>query len=569
MSPQPLPSLSGFNPIMSRRVLFGGATAVAAAGVLSACGSSSSKTEHKASETPFYEINEQDASKLKQGGTLNLSTYSLGPDFNRFSQNGSSTSVSETMGVIAGAGIWRSTFKGEDELDPNYCLGFEAKEVDGKITAEVRLNPKAVFNDGTPMDVKAVQACWKVYSAVTDNPYHITDNQMWQQVESIEAVDGDDRHVKVTMKTPYYPSEGLCAFAIHPALEDVNLFNDGFVDKPLDQYWAGPFKIGEWNSSQKVLTLVKNDKWWGEKPVLDRIIWRQMDSDAIRASFKNGELDAFTFVGATSYNAVKGQAGTEIRQSQNTNVNIIQLNPKRIEDLALRRAILAAVDREQIAKAYFSQLGWTEPLPGSIIAMPFQKGYQNNYEGESGAQAAAKILEAAGYSKSGDYYAKGGKTASFALTSFGSEAVYQAVYQILEQQLKSAGIRLTSDNQPQSNSNSVLGQKSYEAIFTGWGVLPDLASSAPYFFTTEVFGVGDPEVDKLIEKLQNTENEDERIKIANEAEKLYYEKVAVYLPYGNGPMYAAVKAKVANYGPSLFKQSYTSADYWVNVGWQE
>ena len=147
MSPHPIPSLSGFNPIMSRRVLFGGATAVAAVGVLSACGSSSSKTEHKASETPFYEINEQDASKLKQGGTLNLSTYSLGPDFNRFSQNGSSTSVSETMGIIAGAGIWRSTFKGEDELDPNYCLGFEAKEVDGKITAEVRLNPKAVFND--------------------------------------------------------------------------------------------------------------------------------------------------------------------------------------------------------------------------------------------------------------------------------------------------------------------------------------------------------------------------------------------------------------------------------------
>ena len=162
MSPHPIPSLSGFNPIMSRRVLFGGATAVAAAGVLSACGSSSPKAEHKASETPFYEINEQDPSKLKQGGTLNLSTYSLGPDFNRFSQNGSSTSVSETMGIIAGAGIWRSTYKGEDELDPNYCLGFEAKEVDGKITAEVRLNPKAVFNDGTPIDIDALKATWQI-----------------------------------------------------------------------------------------------------------------------------------------------------------------------------------------------------------------------------------------------------------------------------------------------------------------------------------------------------------------------------------------------------------------------
>ena len=71
----------------------------------------------------------------------------------------------------------------------------------------------------------------------------------------------------------------------------------------------------------------------------------------------------------------------------------------------------------------------------------------------------------------------------------GSEAVYQAVYQILEQQLKSAGIRLSADNQPQSNSNSVLGQKSYEAIFTGcfcptW--LPRHPTSSP----PEVFGVG-------------------------------------------------------------------------------
>ena len=561
---------------LNRRALLTGTVALGTVGLLAACGGNSSKTETSALSagddlSKAVSYNEKDRSALKDGGELRLSADGIGPNFNILNTNGYTAGNLNIQAAINSAftGGFYADFRGESHMNEDYVTEYKAQTVDGVQTVTFKINPKAAFNDGTPMDVKAVQACWKVYSAVTDNPYHITDNQMWQQVESIEAVDGDDRHVKVTMKTPYYPSEGLCAFAIHPALEDVNLFNDGFVDKPLDQYWAGPFKIGEWNSSQKVLTLVKNDKWWGTPALLDRIIWRQMDSDAIRASFKNGELDAFTFVGATSYNAVKGQAGTEIRQSQNTNVNIIQLNPKRIEDLALRRAILAAVDREQIAKAYFSQLGWTEPLPGSIIAMPFQKGYQNNYEGESGAQAAAKILEAAGYSKSGDYYAKGGKTASFAMTSFGSEAVYQAVYQILEQQLKSAGIRLTSDNQPQSNSNSVLGQKSYEAIFTGWGVLPDLASSAPYFFTTEVFGVGDPEVDKLIEKLQNTENEDERIKIANEAEKLYYEKVAVYLPYGNGPMYAAVKAKVANYGPSLFKQSYTSADYWVNVGWQE
>ena len=99
------------------------------------------------------------------------------------------------------------------------------------------------------MDVNAVRAMWKVYSATTDNPYHITDNAMWQQVESIEAVDGQlprqGHHEGSVLPPPRVcaPSQST------PRLEDVNLFNEGFVDKPLDQYWAGPFKIGEWNSS--------------------------------------------------------------------------------------------------------------------------------------------------------------------------------------------------------------------------------------------------------------------------------------------------------------------------------
>ena len=563
---------------INRRTLLTGTVALGTVGLLAACGGGSDKkiSGKAASSTEEIvknlEINKQDRSSLKQGGEFRGSVSAVGPNFNILTQSGYTTANLTAFGgpcnIPSAIGFTSLSPAGEYSLNDDYVSDYKAETVDGVQTITFKLNSKAVFNDGTPVDVEAIRAAWTVYRN-PDDGYNVIAAPFWQQVASIDPVDGDKTRVKIVMSKPLYPAETLGLLGLHPALTDKELFNNGFVNKPMDQYWSGPFKIGEWNSSAKTLTLVPNDKWWGEKPLLDRIIWRQMDSEAIRASFKNGELDAFTFVGATSYNAVKGQAGTEIRQSQNTNVNIIQLNPKRIEDLALRRAILASVDREQIAKAYFSQLGWTEPLPGSIIAMPFQKGYQNNYAGDTGAQAAGKILEAAGYSKSGDYYAKNGKVAGFALTSFGSEAVYQAVYQILEQQLKSAGIRLSADNQPQSNSNSVLGQKSYEAIFTGWGVLPDLASSAPYFFTTEVFGVGDPEVDKLIEKLQNTEKEDERIKIANEAEKLYYEKVAVYLPYANGPMYAAVKAKVANYGPSLFKQSYTSADYWVNVGWQE
>ena len=251
-----------------------------------------------------------------------------------------------------------------------------------------------------------------------DDGYNVIAAPFWQQVASIDPVDGDKTRVKIVMSKPLYPAETLGLLGLHPALTDKELFNNGFVNKPMDQYWSGPFKIGEWNSSAKTLTLVPNDKWWGEKPLLDRIIWREMGDEAERAAFKNGELDSIGFAGLATYNAVKGQPGVQIRSGQSVGVINLQFNPTRVTDTALRRAVFAAVDRSQLAKVKFGQINWEEPLTGSLIAMPFQKGYQDAMPTNPGPEAAAKILEAAGYSKNGDYYAKDGKTAGFSITYF-------------------------------------------------------------------------------------------------------------------------------------------------------
>ena len=294
-----------------------------------------------------------------------------------------------------------------------------------------------------------------------------------------------------------------------------------------------------------------------------------MGDEAERAAFKNGELDSIGFAGLATYNAVKGQPGIQIRTGQSLGVVNLQFNPTRVTDTALRRAVFAAVDRSQLAKVKFGQINWEEPLTGSLIAMPFQKGYQNNMPSNPGAEAAAKILEAAGYSKSGDYYAKDGKTAGFSITYFGSDATSLAQFQNLEQQLKAAGIKLEQDNQPQSQFNSVMGSKQYDCAFSGWGIGADPADSVQYFYTSEINeGVGDPELDKYIASIYEKESHEEQLKMAAEAEKQHMEKVAIYFPYANGPSYVAVKEKLANYGPSLFATSYTDPKRWVNVGWQ-
>ena len=553
---------------INRRALLTGTVALGTVGLLAACGGGSSdkKISGKAAGSAEeivknLEINKQDRSSLKQGGEFHGSASAIGPDFNILTQSGYTTENLSAFGgacnIPAAIGFSALDAAGNSSLNSDYVSEYKAETVDGVQTITYKLNPKAVFNDGTPVDIEAVRTAWTVYRK-PDDGYNVIATPFWQQVASIDPVDGDKTHVKIVMSKPLYPAETLGLLGLHPALADKELFNNGFVNKPMDQYWSGPFKIGEWNSSAKTLTLVPNDKWWGEKPLLDRIIWREMGDEAARAAFKNGELDSIGFADLATYNAVKGQTGTQIRSGQSVGVINLQFNPTRVTDTALRRAVFAAVDRSQLAKVKFSQINWEEPLTGSLIAMPFQKGYQ------------AKILEAAGYSKSGDYYAKDGKTAGFSITYFGSDATSLAQFQNLEQQLKAAGIKLEQDNQPQSQFNSVMGSKQYDCAFSGWGVGADPADSVQYFYTSEINeGVGDPELDKFIASIYEKESHEEQLKMAAEAEKRHMEKVAIYLPYGNGPSYVAVKEKLANYGPSLFATSYTDPKRWTNVGWQK
>ena len=126
-------------------------------------------------------------------------------------------------------------------MNEDYVTEYKAQTVDGVQTVTFKINPKAAFNDGTPIDVNAVKSYQTIYTAAASgSDYQITPSPIWEQVASVEAVDGDTRHVKVTMSKPWYPIEGSFTSFLHPAFADPKFFNDGLNDKPLDQYWQAP-----------------------------------------------------------------------------------------------------------------------------------------------------------------------------------------------------------------------------------------------------------------------------------------------------------------------------------------
>lgn len=369
----------------SRRALIGGTAALGAVGLLSACGNGSASAEKTkaagagANIKDLYNINAQDVNSLKKGGTLRLPSGSIGPNFNVYTQSGNTGDNVNVMSTIGQAGMWNLDFDGTYKLNTDFAVSFEHSKKDDKIQVAIKLNPKAVFNDGTPITYKALQSTWNIFKSL-DNGYNIVTSGIYEFVESVEKGE-DDYSATVTFSKPYYPLQSLFSEILHPALEDVELFNNGFVDNPHPEYWAGPFTLADkgWDSTAKTFSVVPSDKWWGTKPLLEKIVFTQMESSAARAAFKNDEIDAIGANTSASYTEVKSVAGAELRKGTRLYAGGLDINPRRVKDAALRKAIFAGVNREALAKIQFQGLPYEESIPGSMLHMPFSPYYQDNY----------------------------------------------------------------------------------------------------------------------------------------------------------------------------------------------
>ena len=561
--------------IFNRRTLLSGAVAVTTIGLLAACGGGSKKEDKvkapgkgaKAEE--LYNINSHPVSDLKQGGELRIPVTAIGPDFNIWSQSGNSYSTARVLSTMRTAGLYKVAADGAYTLDKDYCEKFEVGKKGNKVAVAIKMNPKAKFNDGTPIDIKALRATWKIHQE-PGGKYNIVTAGPYPHIESIEP-EGKDGVIQVVFKDPYYPIEDLFGYIAHPALEDPEVFNKGFVDKPRPEYSSGPFTVKEdgWNSSSKTFTVVANEKWWGEKPVLDRIIFRALEAGASRAAFKNGEIDAVVASTPTAYAELKDTNGAQIRRGQRLFSGGLNLNPNHIKDAKVRKAIFVGTDRQALANVNFQGLPYEEDVPGSMVLMPFSPLYEDNFpkpEGGDRKAAAQKILEEAGYTKGSDgFYEKDGKKLEYRVTVFSDDPTSKNVGQNFVEIMKNIGLHIELNPEACINFNKVISNKEYDITFSGYSVGAEpTTGTQQFYYSKDNNGVGTPEIDKLIEKILVEPDPQKRAQKCNEVEKKHMSEVCTLGTVYNGPLYTMCKEKLANYGTFLYDESNID---WAKVGW--
>ena len=564
------------NMSLNRRTLLTGAVALGTVGLLAACGGNKKNETNSAlgagdDISKAVSFNPKDRSELKEGGELRLAFSGIPENFNPFNTNGytsGSIAIQAAMNS-AYAGGYKYDYTGKPSLNTDYITEYKAETKNGVQTVTFKINPKAKFNDGTPIDIESVRAAHRIFTAPAGE-YQVTDAPMWKQVKSVEE-DGDKFSVKVTMEKPYYPIDGgfIIATFIHPALVDKKLFNDGLINKPLDKYWAGPFKVENWDTSQKSLILTRNDKWWGQKPLLEKISIRSLGEAASLAAFKNSEIDVISASSQNVYADVSKMSNIDIRKGTALGVSDYELNPDKIP-LPVRKAIVAGINREQLQKIRFEKIGWNEKAPGSMCFLPLQEGYKDSYPTEIGEDVAKKILEDAGYKKDGDFYAKDGKKASYELATFGDGQDTKTTSQFFSDQMKKIGIEIKIVTYTGENDLvKVSEERSYGIKSAGYGITTNPVDSAYYFYRSEINNGHGKELDSLADKMMATEDYKKQLEIATELEKRHLAEVAIYIPVSNGPNYQACKKGLANYGPRLFATSAYDPDVWINAGWEK
>ncbi|MFC7625602.1 ABC transporter family substrate-binding protein [Microlunatus sp. GCM10028923] len=520
------------------------------------------------------QYNPQPRDNVKDGGTLTSDVPEISPQFNTDQADGTAYTLS----------FWRwynpvmilFTPEGEWSANPDYLTDVKTEEKDGNTVVTYTINPKATFNDGTPIDWTAYETKWKATSG-KDEKYLVSSTDGYSQIKSV-VKGADDKQAVVTFDGVYAWVGGLFNNVLHPKLVDHDLFNKGYVNNPHAELGAGPYTVDKFDQKNGTLSFKRNDKWWGDPGKLDSRTFKALEDTAAINAFKNNQLD-ITAVATKDLLAqvqpMVDQGAVEIRKSASPRNGLMVVNSKHpgLDDAKVRQAVFMGIDRKVIADIAFQGLNYTEEPPGSFNLYGFQEGYQDNLTAAGykyDKDAAGKLLDEAGWVPGSDgIREKGGKKLSITLPVIGDDPNIAARAKAINSMLKEIGVDAKIEQKGSNDFSKVFTEKQFGLFPMGF------SSSDPFGFayfcqvycepsSLNASGTGSEEINKKIAEVAKIGDPKAQIEAGNKLEAEIMAQTWGIMPLTNGPTILAAKKGLANMGAGIF---YVGKPQ--DIGWQK
>ncbi|MDF2710253.1 ABC transporter family substrate-binding protein [Nonomuraea muscovyensis] len=540
--------------------------AVAVAGPLAGCGGQGGPGGAPGDDgglaVKAFDVNPQPRDRVKDGGTLRWGVNEFPAQWNRNHVDGNLAVAAMITNALLPS-PFLSDETAEITPNPDYLVSAEVTRREPKQVITYRLNPEAKWSDGKPITWVDYEAQWRALNG-EDPAFHIVSSTGYQDIEKV-ARGRDDHEVVVTFARPFGDWQSLFGPLLPASANRTpEAFNTAWLNRiPVT---AGPFAFKAFDQTAKTITLVRDERWWGERAKLDQIVYRASEQDSLIGAFGNGELDiADIGPSAPDYARARSTPNSQVRQAAGPDFRHFTFNGSSdlLRDVRVRRALQLGVNRQAIAQSDLQGLDWpTTPLNNHFF-MNTQDGYQDN-AGDLGAHdpaRAGKLLEEAGWKLAGAVRQKDGKPLDLRFVVPSGVQVSKSEAELAQTMLGQIGVKVTIQAVPSADfftkyvipGNFDITAFSYIGtpfpVSSSYGIYADSPDGKTW---NANFGrTGSKAIDDAMNKAAQSLDPARAREAVNEADRLIWQEVNV-LPLYQRPQNVAVRATLANVGARGF-----------------
>ena len=459
---------------------------------------------------------------------------------------------------------------GGTEVVPGLAESWDAS-ADGR-TWTFNLRDGVTFHDGEPFNAEAV--CFNFDRWYNfKGPFQLESaTYYWQTVfggfsdgkdpslyRSCEAI--DERTVRLNLTKGSASFLGALAltnftFASPKALQEFGA-DEGTVDeetgfRPTGTYGTqhptgtGPFKFESWTRGDR-LVMVRNDDYWGEKPSIERLIFRPIPDNAARLqALQSGEIQGYDLVEPQDIATIEGDENLQILDRPAFNVAYVGINQAHepLDQLPVRQAIAHALNREEVVTNFYAGRGEVahEFMPPSL------EGYAEDVmKYDFNPNRARQLLQQAGAANA---------EITFCYPTDVSRPYMpdpKRNFEAFAADLRDVGLRITPRAAPWSPDYLGLADEGRCPLYLlGWtGDYGDPDNFIGTFFQTEqsAWGFDNPEIFRLLDRAEAETDEAQRFQLYEDANRTIMEFLPG-VPYVHTRPALAFHSSVQGYRPS-------------------
>jgi len=411
------------------------------------------------------------------------------------------------------------------------CVAKSWESSEDGLTWTFHLRDDITFSDGEKL---TAADCKYTFDRTMDPATQATGNYLWVldgiSYESSAVVDDTTFTITTSVPCPIMPTY-MADILIIPEHYYSTLDTTKTQTAPLG---SGPYVLESWDTANNVITLTKNNDYWGIKAGtvtgdIETIVWKCATEDSSRvAEIVSGSADIINKVPADMADQITGSGVATYLSTIGSQRQYIGINFKSQEvfsELAFRQALNYAFDADTVIKTLRGGVGTrVATFVNEPYADPDCKPYEFNPD------KAKELMEAAGIKDSdGDGIREfNGEPIHLVLTACGRYSKDVEIMQAYAQNLKDVGIDAEVVQEDWSTFVSELDSKELKCdmYFLGSGSVFEVQTDLTDFLSTNASNYGswvNSDFDAKMDELSAAFDDSARMQIGYELQQIMRE----------------------------------------------